>query len=86
MGYLNPACPYSSYSQATRSAETLCAAYQRRHQTPVVIARLFDTFGPRMPFWSQYSQYKFHKNSDYNENILDNDNTFIGKCIRKVEY
>ena len=41
LGYLNSASSYSSFSQATRSAETLCAAYQRRHETPVCIISFY---------------------------------------------
>ena len=44
-GYLDPLSVRSSYPEAKRMAETLCAAYVGEHGVPVRIARLAQTFG-----------------------------------------
>lgn len=47
-GHVNPVGPRSVYDEAKRFAETLTMAYQRRYGLPVRIARIFNTYGPRM--------------------------------------
>ena len=38
----------SCYDEGKRIAETLCFDYQRMHRTEVRVARIFNTYGPRM--------------------------------------
>lgn len=38
----------SCYEEGKRIAETLCCDYQRMHGTEIRIARIFNTYGPRM--------------------------------------
>lgn len=38
----------SCYDEGKRIAETLCFDYQRMHKTEIRIARIFNTYGPRM--------------------------------------
>ena len=45
-GLLDPAAVRSSYPEAKRLAESLCAAYAKEHGVDVTIARLAQTFGP----------------------------------------
>ena len=45
-GVLDPAAVRSSYPEAKRLAENLCAAYAKEHGVDVSIARLTQTFGP----------------------------------------
>ncbi|MBQ1429537.1 MAG: NAD-dependent epimerase/dehydratase family protein, partial [Kiritimatiellae bacterium] len=45
-GVLDPAAVRSSYPEAKRLAENLCAAYVKEHGLDVTIARLTQTFGP----------------------------------------
>ncbi len=45
-GWLDPLLPRSSYAEAKRMGEALCAAWWRRHGVPVKIARPFHTYGP----------------------------------------
>ena len=45
-GLLDPASARSSYPEAKRLAENLCAAYAKEHGVDVTIARLTQTFGP----------------------------------------
>jgi dTDP-glucose 4,6-dehydratase len=47
-GNVNPVGPRSVYDEAKRFAEALSMAYQRAHGVPVRIARIFNTYGPRM--------------------------------------
>ena len=45
-GVLDPAAVRSSYPEAKRLAENLCAAYVKEYDLDVTIARLTQTFGP----------------------------------------
>jgi dTDP-glucose 4,6-dehydratase len=47
-GNVNPVGPRGVYDEAKRFAEALALAYYREHAVPVRIARIFNTFGPRM--------------------------------------
>jgi dTDP-glucose 4,6-dehydratase len=47
-GNVNPVGPRGVYDEAKRYAEALCMAYRNVHKVPVRIARIFNTYGPRM--------------------------------------
>ncbi|MBI4061645.1 MAG: SDR family oxidoreductase [Elusimicrobia bacterium] len=47
-GNVNPIGPRGVYDEAKRFAEALTMAYHRSHGVPVRIARIFNTYGPRM--------------------------------------
>jgi nucleoside-diphosphate-sugar epimerase len=47
-GRVNPIGPRSMYDEAKRYAEALTTAYHRSRGLPVRIARIFNTYGPRM--------------------------------------
>jgi dTDP-glucose 4,6-dehydratase len=47
-GNVNPLGPRSVYDEAKRFGEALVAAYQRRYGLEARIARIFNTYGPRM--------------------------------------
>jgi dTDP-glucose 4,6-dehydratase len=47
-GHVNPIGPRSSYDEAKRYAEALVSAYRRQHGLDIRIARIFNTYGPRM--------------------------------------
>jgi len=47
-GNVNPVGPRGMYDEAKRFAEALCVAYQHEHAVGVRIARIFNTYGPRM--------------------------------------
>ena len=47
-GNVNPIGPRSCYDEAKRFAEALTAAYGRVHGLETRIARIFNTYGPRM--------------------------------------
>src|SRR5436190_9587346 len=47
-GNVNPTGPRSCYDEGKRCAETLCFDYRRMHGIRIKVARIFNTFGPRM--------------------------------------
>jgi dTDP-glucose 4,6-dehydratase len=47
-GNVNPVGPRSMYDEAKRFAEAYTMAFHRLHGLPVRIARIFNTYGPRM--------------------------------------
>jgi len=47
-GNVNPIGPRGVYDEAKRFAEAMTMAYHRVHAVPVSIARIFNTYGPRM--------------------------------------
>jgi dTDP-glucose 4,6-dehydratase len=47
-GNVNPVGPRSVYDEAKRYAEALAMAYHRVHGLSVGLARIFNTYGPRM--------------------------------------
>ena len=47
-GNVNPVGPRSVYDEAKRFSEALAAAYRRAGRVDTTIARIFNTYGPRM--------------------------------------
>jgi UDP-glucuronate decarboxylase len=47
-GNVNPVGPRSCYDEGKRCAETLFFDYYREHQVKIKVARIFNTYGPRM--------------------------------------
>jgi len=47
-GNVNPVGPRSVYDEAKRFTEAVTVAYRRYHDVDVRIARIFNTYGPRM--------------------------------------
>ena len=47
-GNVNPIGPRACYNEGKRCAETLFFDYRRQHGMPIKIARIFNTYGPRM--------------------------------------
>ena len=47
-GNVNPIGPRSCYDEAKRCAETLFFDYLRQHKLRIKVARIFNTYGPRM--------------------------------------
>ena len=47
-GNVNPVGPRSCYDESKRYAEALTMAYHRKHGVRTNIARIFNTYGPRM--------------------------------------
>ena len=48
MGNVNPIGPRGCYDEGKRCAETLFFDYHRQHQLNIRVARIFNTYGPRM--------------------------------------
>ncbi len=50
-GLVNPIGPRACYDEGKRAAETLMFDYHRVHKVKIKVARIFNTYGPRMhPF------------------------------------
>lgn len=49
-GNVNPVGPRACYDEGKRCAETLCFDYHRMHGLQIKVARIFNTYGPRMSF------------------------------------
>lgn len=47
-GNVNPIGPRSCYDESKRCAETLFFDYYRQHKLRIKVARIFNTYGPRM--------------------------------------
>ncbi|KJS32119.1 MAG: NAD-dependent dehydratase [Desulfatitalea sp. BRH_c12] len=47
-GRVNPIGPRSCYDEGKRCAETLFFDYHRQHHLKIKVARIFNTYGPRM--------------------------------------
>ena len=47
-GKVNPIGPRSCYDEGKRCAETLFFDYRRQHSINIKVARIFNTYGPRM--------------------------------------
>jgi UDP-glucuronate decarboxylase len=47
-GRVNPIGPRSCYDEGKRCAETLFFDYYRQHNLDIKVARIFNTYGPRM--------------------------------------
>jgi UDP-glucuronate decarboxylase len=48
VGHVNPIGPRACYDEGKRAAETLFFDYHRLYEMPVKVARIFNTYGPRM--------------------------------------
>lgn len=47
-GHVNPIGPRACYDEGKRVAEALSYAYQKQEKVDVRVARIFNTYGPRM--------------------------------------
>jgi UDP-glucuronate decarboxylase len=47
-GHVNPTGPRACYDEGKRAAETLCFDFRRSRRADVRVARIFNTYGPRM--------------------------------------
>ena len=47
-GYVNPIGRRACYDEGKRCAETLFFDYHQQHRLPIKVARIFNTYGPRM--------------------------------------
>jgi UDP-glucuronate decarboxylase len=47
-GHVNPLGPRACYDEGKRCAESLCMSYHQQHGMTLRMARIFNTYGPRM--------------------------------------
>lgn len=55
-GRVNPIGPRSCYDEGKRYSEALAIAYMRQYNVDVRIARIFNTYGPRMDPYVRYAR------------------------------
>lgn len=55
-GYVNPVGLRSCYDESKRFGEALCMAYFRQYKVKVMIARIFNTYGPRLDPNAKYAR------------------------------
>ena len=48
LGNVNPIGPRACYDEGKRIGETLCFDYHRQYNVKIKVARIFNTYGPRM--------------------------------------
>lgn len=48
LGNVNCTGPRACYDEGKRMGETLCFDYARKHSVSIAVARIFNTYGPRM--------------------------------------
>jgi UDP-glucuronate decarboxylase len=68
-GNVNPIGPRSCYDEGKRCAETLCFDYQKKFNLDVKVARIFNTYGPRMLFNDGRALPNFIKQAIMNEPV-----------------
>jgi nucleoside-diphosphate-sugar epimerase len=73
----------SSYGEAKRYAELLCAIYNKQYGLPYVTARCFAFIGPRLPLDTHFAIGNFLHNVLHNQDIAIAGN---GKAVRSYMY
>ncbi|PCS23996.1 NAD-dependent epimerase/dehydratase family protein [Candidatus Enterovibrio escicola] len=73
----------SSYGEAKRYAELLCAIYNKQYGLPYVTARCFAFIGPRLPLDTHFAIGNFLHNVLNNQDIIISGN---GKSVRSYMY
>jgi len=76
-GHVNPIGPRSCYDESKRLAESMCYAYAKQEKLEVRVARIFNTFGPRMNLNDGRVVSNFIIQSIQNQNIT------VGVCFLK---
>lgn len=69
-GYLNPMETRSCYPSAKRTAETLCASYQKQYGVNTVVARPCHIYGPNVTPMDNRATVQFVKNAVSGQNIV----------------
>jgi UDP-glucose 4-epimerase len=82
----DPLQPISPYGASKMGAEALCRAFHASYGLPVVIARIFNCFGPRQPRFVMYDFYRKLKRDPSRLEILGNgsqirDFCFVGDTV-----
>ncbi len=76
-GSVNLLSPRACYDEGKRYAETMCETYRQVHGIDVKIARIFRTYGPRMPLYDGQMVPDFITNAlDSKELVIYGDETF----------
>ncbi len=74
--------PRACYDEGKRFAESMCATYQQVHNLDVRIARMFRTYGPRMPLYDGQMVPDFIVNAfDGKDLEIYGDETFMTSMV-----
>lgn len=84
----HPTNPHSTYSASKLFADRLCFAFHKEHDLPIVILRLFNSYGPRETYpyiipetISQFS----HSNTGYFGNLeTSRDFTYVEDSVQAI--
>ncbi len=68
-GNVNPIGPRACYDEGKRVAEAMCYAYAKQEKVDIRVARIFNTYGPRMNLNDGRVVSNFILQSLKNENI-----------------
>ena len=82
-GLVNTSSTRGCYSESKRLAETLCYDFKRKYDLNIKIARIFNTFGPRMSSTDGRVVYTFIVNAIKNKSLNINGD---GKQTRSFCY
>jgi len=83
-GNVNPYGPRSCYDEGKRVAESLCYAYRHQHGTDVRVARIFNAYGPGMPYFDGRVISTFVTAALAGEDlVITGDGTF-SRCFQNV--
>lgn len=69
-GFLNQLSPRSCYNEGKRFAETMAINYSRQYNLEIKIARIFNTYGPRMQFNSGRMIPDFVQSAVNHQNLI----------------
>lgn len=82
LGMVNNLSPRACYDEGKRYAETMCETYRQVYGIDVKIARIFRTYGPRMPLFDGQMVPDFITNAlDGKELTIYGDETFRTSLI-----
>ena len=62
-GLVNPIGPRACYDEGKRAAETVFFDYNRSYGVQIKVARIFNTYGPRMLGERRTGRFEFHRAS-----------------------
>lgn len=81
-GNVNALSPRACYDEGKRYAETMCETYRQVHGIETKIARIFRTYGPRMPLFDGQMIPDFITNAlDNKDVVIYGDETFTTSLV-----
>ena len=81
---MNPIGPRACYDEGKRVAETLAYAYAKQSKVQVRVARIFNTYGPRMHMNDGRVVSNFILQALQEEPITVSENFIPEKCFHEI--